>query len=73
MSRTVNYLIFVMVIVQKITPVVYIIIGAASQNNMHLSSSKKYNMLSNATGCPNCLKNLPRGFFNMLNPNLSSD
>ena len=31
-------------------------------------------MLSNATGCPNCgSKKLPRGFFNMWNPNLPSD
>ena len=35
-----------------------VIIGAASQNHMHVSSSKNYNMLSNATGCPNHYKNL---------------
>ena len=57
----------------KITPVVDVIIGAASQNHMNVSSSKNYNTLSNATGCPNCPKKLKRGFFNMLNPNLLSD
>ena len=36
----------------KIAPVVYVIIGAASPNHLHVSSSKNYNMLSNATGCP---------------------
>ena len=30
-------------------------------------------MLSNATGCPDSSKNLHRGYFNTLNPNLPSD
>ena len=57
----------------KVTPVVYVIIGAASQNHMDMSSSENYNMLSDATGCPDCSKKLHRGCFNMLNPNLLSD
>ena len=31
------------------------------ENHVHVSSSKNCNMLSNATGCPNCFKNLHRG------------
>ena len=54
-------------------PVVYVIIGAASQNHMHVSWSENYKMLSNATGCPYCSKNLYRRVFNMLNPNFLSD
>ena len=57
----------------KITPVVYVIIGAASLKHMHVSSSKNYNMLSNATGCPIAPKNCTGWFFTMLNPNLRSD
>ena len=44
-------------------PVVYVIIGAASQNHMHMSSSENCNMLSNAKGCPDCSKKLRRGVF----------
>ena len=54
-------------------PVVYVIIGAASQNRMHVSSSENYNMLSNVTGYPITLKICTGGFFYMLNPNLPSD
>ena len=44
-------------------PVVYVIIGAASRNHMHMTSSQNCNMLSNATGCSNCSKNMHRGVF----------
>ena len=54
----------------KFTTVVYVIIGASSQNHMHMSSSENYNMLSNATGCRNDSKHLHRGFFNPLIANL---
>ena len=41
----------------KITPVVFVLISAASQNHTDLSSSENYNMLSNAGGFPNSAKN----------------
>ena len=36
------------------------------------SSRKNCSMLSNATGCPHCSKNLCQGVFKTLNPNLES-
>ena len=54
-------------------PVVYDIMGAATPNHMHVSSIKNCNMLSNATGYPDCSKNLQLGVFSMLNPNLLLD
>ena len=37
--------------------------GAWIENHLRVSSSENYNMLSKATGCPNCSKNLHRGVF----------
>ena len=39
-------------IVQQLYIIIIIIIGAASQDHMHMSSSKHGNMLPNATGRP---------------------
>ena len=47
----------------KIMPVLYVIICAASQNNMHMSSSENCKMLPKATRCPNRCKNLHKWFF----------
>ena len=38
-------------------------IAAWIENHLHVSSSENYNMLSNATGCPYCSKNLHREVF----------
>ena len=46
-----------------ITPVVYVLRGAASQIHTRVSSSENYDMLSNATGYPNCSKNPHMGVF----------
>ena len=44
-------------------PVVYDVMGAVTQNHLHMSSSKICNMLSNATGYPDCSKNLHKVVF----------
>ena len=44
-------------------PVIYDVMGAVTQNHLHMSSSKNCNMLSNATVYPYCSKNLHKGFF----------
>ena len=44
-------------------PKVYVIIGAASQNHMHMSSSENNRCFQNATCCPNALKSCIGGLF----------
>ena len=56
-------------------PAVYgiILIGAASQNHMHVSSRENHIILSMPLVAPIAPKNRSGGVSNMLNPNLQSD